>query len=154
KDENMASIVQEPIKIVGKRYQLLNLLGTGGMGIVYRALDRLSGHIIALKQMTTPTESLLFSSHSESTDPRVLLAHEFGLLASLRHPNIISVLDYGFDEEQQPYYTMDLLENADTIIGYGKKLTRIDQVVLLTELLRALAYLHRRGIIHRDLKPG
>src|SRR5262249_54528365 len=96
-------------------YQLLEKLGEGGMGMVYRALDRLDGSRVALKRVTTPKEHLQFASKGDSDDFRLALAQEFRFLASLRHPNIISVLDYGFDAERQPYFTMEFLENARSI---------------------------------------
>src|SRR5262249_45005388 len=100
------------------------------------------------------TEKLMFTSISDSMDIRLALAREFQTLASLRHPNIISVLDYGFDQERQPFFTMDLLENAPILTEYGSKLPLEDQVKLLVDVLQALKYLHRRGILHRDLKPA
>src|SRR5205085_8130412 len=123
------TILDKPVPIViGKRYTILGQLGTGGMGIVYRAQDRLTGQQIALKQVLIPawqqpaaldqeTRNIPQSTgptspHStkHSLDIRLALAQEFQLLASLRHPNIISVLDYGFDGEGSPYFTMELLE--------------------------------------------
>src|SRR5262245_25672679 len=140
--------------LFGKRYVLQALLGEGGMGAVYQAFDRLTGTSVALKRVLAPTEQLSFNSRSEAVDPRMALAQEFQVLASLRHPNIISVLDYGFDDQRQPYFTMDLLGGAKTILraGQGKPIT--SRVNLLIQTLQALAYLHRRGIVHRDLKPG
>jgi eukaryotic-like serine/threonine-protein kinase len=134
------------------RYHLENMLGKGGMGIVYRAIDRLSRQPVALKQVLLPdingdanaSEGMLFS---------IALAREFQTLASLRHPYIISVLDYGFDRERHPFFTMDLLEEPKTLYqaGYDQPLTK--KIHLLVQVLQALVYLHRRGILHRDLKP-
>ena len=138
---------------IGKRYALQEKLGQGGMGAVYRALDRLTGQQVALKHVTLEKQNLRFASHATSVDVEVALAQEFKTLASLRHPHIISVLDYGFDENLQPYFTMELLEGAQDIIEAGSTLSQDDQVLLLVQVLQALAYLHRRGIIHRDLKP-
>lgn len=141
--------------IIAQRYQLLNEIGSGGMGRVYRALDRLTGQVVALKQVIVASYDLLFASRADNTlDVRLALAHEFKTLASLRHPNIVSVIDYGFDAQRQPFFTMTLLEGAQTIIEAGHNQPPDVQYGLLTQLLQALLYLHRRGILHRDLKPG
>src|SRR5438552_1479707 len=111
--------------LFGRRYILQALLGEGGMGAVYQAVDRLTGATVALKRVLAPTDQLTFNSRSETVDPRMALAQEFQVLASLRHPHIISVLDYGFDEQRQPYITMDLLRDAKTVLraGQGKSTT-------------------------------
>lgn len=85
---------------------------------------------------------------------RLALAREFQTLASVRHPHIISVLDYGFDENGGPYFTMELLENAQTILEAAWQLQEKERFGLLLQMLQAVRYLHRRGIVHRDLKPA
>jgi tetratricopeptide (TPR) repeat protein len=140
--------------IINHRYQLNETLGKGGMGIVYRAQDRLTGQSVALKYVTVEQSQLNFSNSTHGGDVLVALADEFRILATLRHPNIISVLDYGFDTHtNQPFYTMELLESAQTILQAGKNLSLGQKIDLLMQVLQALIYLHRRGIIHRDLKP-
>jgi len=140
--------------ILGKRYELREMLGQGGMGSVYRALDRLSGQEVALKRVLTGENDLHFSNTSDESDFRFALAQEFKLLASIRHPNVIEVLDYGFDAEQSPYFTMELLPNAKTILEAGDDQPIEQQIDLVVQTLQALAYLHRRGVLHRDLKPA
>ncbi len=128
---------------------LLEPLGQGGMGTVYRALDRLTGQVVALKRVRTGRDH----DPNNTLDVRLALAQEFRLLATLRHPHIISVLDYGFDAEGVPFFTMDLLEDPEDILTVAKRSPLTTKITLVTQMLQALAYLHRRGIVHRDLKP-
>ncbi len=139
---------------VNKRYVLLEKLGAGGMGEVYRVSDRLTGQIVALKRVLAPLESQENTPSSESSDLRLALSREFRLLAALRHPNIVSVIDYGFADDEQPYFTMSLLENARTLLEAAQSADQLARIGMLVQLLQALTYLHRRGVLHRDLKPG
>src|SRR5262245_53569022 len=140
-----------PSDPIGGRYRILNEIGRGGMGTVYRALDRSTGRVVTLKRLRAGAPAS--GRGSSINEARLELAREFSLLASLRHPNIISVLDYGFDEQGMPFFTMDLEENASNIIDAGRDCATSVQIDLIVQMLRALAYLHRHGILHRDLKP-
>lgn len=141
------------------RYRLMSPLGSGGMGRVFRAFDRLTGEMVALKQLHDPAGThfptpMPTPSQAESTnDPRLTLAREFQAMSTLRHPNILAVLDYGFNDGQ-PYFTMELLEEAQTVVEYTRGKALDSQIPFLIQILQALAYIHRRGLLHRDLKPG
>jgi serine/threonine protein kinase len=136
--------------LIGYRYFVHEPLGQGGMGIVYRATDRLTGQTVALKRVHFPTDD---GDTSARQDSQLSLANEFQTLSSLRHPYIISVLDYGFDQQQRPYFTMEFLDSALPVTDYVKGKPLREKVRLFSEMLQALTYLHRRGISHRDLKP-
>ena len=143
------------IQTLSKRYQLQDTIGMGGMGVVYRAYDRLTNEIVAFKRVLLPhTTDPNRSTTPETLDYRLALADEFRTLATLRHPNIISVLDYGFDDERKPFYTMEMLVEAQDIVSYAKTQDEAGKVKLWVQMLHALAYLHRQGIIHRDIKPA
>jgi eukaryotic-like serine/threonine-protein kinase len=143
---------------INRRYLLGEVIGTGGTSTVYRAYDRLTMQEVALKRVRLPqdTDAADSAATPATQEQRLALAREFRLLASLRHPHIISVLDYGFDPAHADgaYYTMTLLENAQSITEAGYAASPEGKVDLLTQVLQALLYLHRRGIIHRDLKPS
>jgi tetratricopeptide (TPR) repeat protein len=142
--------------VVDRRYTLDATLGSGGMGSVFRARDRLSGRVLALKVVgrSDPADSHSGLPSSRVEGRLLALATEFQTLSSLHHPNVIRVLDYGFDEAVGPYFTMDLLDRPRSISEEGRGATLEGKVDLLAQLLRALHYMHRRGVIHRDLKPS
>lgn len=141
---------------VNGRYQLQEKLGEGGMGVVYRAIDRLTNDVVALKQVHFSANLQIhdtLAAGATDEELRLALAHEFQIMAGLRHPHIISVLDYGFDREKRPYFTMTFLPQSQNILDATKTYSLDQKIELIQQLLQALAYLHHRDILHRDLKP-
>lgn len=136
------------------RYQRQKELGQGAMGLVYLVHDRLTQQNVALKEVNMGDGRTTTSdSDTASNNYRMALVQEFQILASLRHPNIISVLDYGITDERIPFFTMEYLENAQTVADASRGKPIEYKATLIVQILRALVYLHRHNIIHRDLKP-
>lgn len=162
-------MVQPGLRTVGKRYGLLDALGRGGMGTVYRARDRLTGDLVALKlvdaladrgeySLRGGTAELGRSSRGSSSFRREVsygaLLQEFRALSQLQHPNIVRVFDYGVEAEGQAFLVMELIAPAQSLLTSGRHLARPRQMYLLVQVLRALEYLHRRHLLHLDVKPS
>lgn len=147
----------DALSIINGRYQLHDRIGSGAMGAVYRVHDKLTDKQVALKQVRLGEQDFIqpttTQSMTETIDFNMILAHEFKTLASLRHPNIISVLDYGFDDSRMPYFTMELLDGSAPITKAASNQSLDYKFDLILQMMRALHYLHHRGIIHCDLKP-
>ena len=130
------------------RYEILATLGTGGMGHVYRARRPLLGDEVAIKVMQASTDA--------PADLKQRFLRESRACAQLRHPNIVTILDFNVDENGQPYLVMELLSGPslrDEIELHGAMSP--DAVVdLLRPIAAALQLAHDREITHRDLKPA
>ena len=140
----------EPIQLaagerIADRYLVEQLLGRGGFGEVYSVLDETSsGRRVALKlQRLWGVEDVVLDS----------LRAEFALLASLHHPHLARVYDFGWVGNQVAFFTQDLVRGV-TLDRLQMDLRSRRAVELLAQLGRALAYLHSHGVLHRDIKPS
>lgn len=133
---------------LANRYMLHQQIGTGGMGIVNKAYDELNKEWVAIKRL-----NLNFSQGTEDHNVRVALTREFQATASLQHPHIVQVLDYGFDDANQPFLVMELLDAPQNLLQACNGKSFIEKLKMIVSVLRALHYLHRHNMLHRDVKP-
>ncbi|HWI20806.1 MAG TPA: serine/threonine-protein kinase, partial [Vicinamibacterales bacterium] len=127
-------------------YQIVSLLGAGGMGEVYRARDARLGREVAIK--------VLPEAMAADRDRRARFAREASLLASLNHPNIAAVLGYE-EVDGKCAIVLELVE-GETLsdrISRGP-LAADDATPIAIQICRALEAAHEKGIVHRDLKPA
>ncbi|HET9954267.1 MAG TPA: protein kinase [Polyangiaceae bacterium] len=136
-----------PGQVIASRYEVMSLLGEGGMGIVYRCRDQSNGHQVALKRVIPPPGNL-------ANEYLMWFYKEARALAALDHPNIVKARDFGQLRDGSPYLVMELVQG---ISMHDLAHTRVQFPVLwaITDrILSALAHAHARGIIHGDLKPS
>ncbi len=125
---------------------ILEVLGRGGMGIVYRAEQRGLGRVVALKRLPPGTLD---------DDPGAdRLRHEASVVARLQHPHIVTLYDVGL-HDGQPFLVMQLVEGTTLarLLAEGPLPPR-RAAEILAPVARAIAYAHERGVLHRDLKPS
>jgi serine/threonine protein kinase len=141
-------------------YRVLDVIGEGGMGVVYRAAHESNGEVVALKAVRLPVTSMLAS-----------IRREVYALQRLRHPGVVRIVDQGVDPALGPWYAMELLGGAslrqrlcewfpgglDDEAPPPRRSVSPERLIEVLTLFRrvcgALAYVHANGIVHRDLKP-
>jgi eukaryotic-like serine/threonine-protein kinase len=136
--------VVNPGTIAG-RFEVEVLAGRGGMGAVYRARDRETGGVAALKIL-----------HDEAPpDHAERLVREARLLAELTHPGFARYLGFGTTERGRPYLAMEWLDGEDLSARLRREgIGASESVRMIARVAAALGVAHARGIIHRDIKPS
>jgi TolB-like protein/tRNA A-37 threonylcarbamoyl transferase component Bud32 len=128
-------------------YQILEEIGRGGMGVIYRARQRHSRRIVALKR--------ILSYHADSQETLARFRREAQAAASLDHPNILPIYEVSECDEGLPFFSMkfagggSLLDAAPALRSEPRR-----AVALMAKVVRAVQNAHGQGILHRDLKPG
>jgi serine/threonine protein kinase len=128
-------------------YEILEQIGCGGMGVIYRARQRHSRRIVAVKRV--------LSYRADSHGALQRFRREAQAVASLDHPNILPIYEVSESEDGLPFFSMKLAEkgslheNAASLRDEPRNC-----VQLMAKVARAVDYAHSRGVLHRDLKPG
>lgn len=132
--------------VIGQRYEVLQVLGRGGMGAVYKARDREVNRVVALKVIRPDMAGN--ASILERFKQELVLSHQ------VTHRNVVRIYDLG-DAEGMKFITMEYIEGSDlrSIVLEKKKFTPEEAVDIMLQVCRALEAAHGVGVIHRDLKP-
>jgi eukaryotic-like serine/threonine-protein kinase len=133
-------------KVIGGRYELLRLIGRGGMGEVHAARNLLTGREVALKLIrgseTTPEQNRRFMREAKAA-------------TAIRHPNVIDVLDVFQEEDGTPVMVMELLR-GESLSSLRKRVGKLElgqAATIMAPVLCAVQAAHAKRIVHRDLKP-
>ncbi len=133
-------------RVLGNRYVLKEVIGVGGMAVVYKAIDNIDNKTVAVK--------ILKDEHKANDEFRRRFKNESKAIAVLSHQNIVKVYDVSFGETVQ-YIVMEYIEGI-TLKQYIQKRGVLDwreAVIFTAQILKALQHAHERGVIHRDIKP-
>ena len=131
---------------IGK-YDVVDTIGRGGMGVVYLAKDPYLDRLVAIKMMNVDVH--------ESGDFLERFYREAKSTASLQHPNIVTVYELG-EHQGRPFLVMQYLEGSslEALLRTRHPMSLLDKLNVVIEVCQGLSYAHHRGIIHRDIKPA
>ncbi|MEP7346467.1 MAG: serine/threonine-protein kinase, partial [Gemmatimonadaceae bacterium] len=135
-----------PTNHIGK-YQIMDLVGEGAMGSVYRALDPVLNRTVAVKVMS--------ESIARDSELRDRFMREAQAAGSLQHPNVVTIFDFG-EFEGHLYIAMEFVVGVDLeeLLAKGPQLTLDQKLGIAIDVLLGLAYAHKHGVVHRDIKPA
>src|SRR3984957_3587790 len=135
------------------RYQVLDQLGCGAMGVVYRARDPQIGRIVAIKSLSLPGQT-----GDVQREYRERFIREAEAAGRVSHPGIVTIFDVGEEPETRaPYIVMEYVggESLERLLSQGDHKLPVEKALQLAlELAEALECAHGQGVVHRDLKPA
>ena len=139
-------MAETQIPDIGK-YHIIELVGEGAMGVVYKAKDSVLDRTVAIKVMN--------DSIARQDDLRKRFLHEAQAAASLQHPNVVCIYDLG-DFDGHLFIAMEFVEGIDLekLLELGQPLSLQAKLDIAIDILTGLSFAHKRGIIHRDIKPA
>lgn len=129
-------------------YEIMGILGRGGMGAVYRAEHQKLGRTVALK---------IFSPMGDSNELFIeRLKREGRLMAQLEHPNVLGIYDAAIMDDGTPYLVLEYIDGVDLqkYLSENKRLSKKQALRIAIKICQGLSAVHQLGIIHRDLKPA
>lgn len=134
--------------IIADKYQIISLIGEGGVGVVYKAHHKFLDKLVAIK--------LLRPEYASDAVVVSRFRREAQAADSLKHPNIAATYDYGILTDGRPFMVMDYIEGRTlyNVLILHKRLEVRRAVSIFIKVCDALAHAHKKGIIHRDLKPS
>ena len=134
--------------ILDGRFQIEDVLGSGGMSVVYKATQLRVNRHVAIKTLRVQLDTKAIY--------RERFQREISLLCALGHPHIVTVYDCLIGPDEQPYVVMDYLRgrSLEQLIKETGALSVERAVRIAVQVCSALEHAHRKGVIHRDLKPG
>ena len=132
------------MKIIGNRYELKEKLGEGHIGKTYRALD-LSNNVIKTLRLFHPSRI-----HTQGIAEIKL---DVQMLSRFKHTHLIKVYDFGYNEQEEPYYTFEYCRGG-SIENLTQEIDLKQAATIGVQVLDALYYLHSQGVVHGNLKPS
>ncbi len=138
------------MRLVGKKvgcYEVVGEVGSGGMGIVYKAVHEKLGRTVVLK--------MLAPHLSNNPEMKARFLREARLQAELSHPNVVNIFDY-FEQDENVFLVMEYVkgQSLDDMLSSRGKLSVEEVLYIADGVLQALSFMHKKGIIHRDIKPN
>ncbi len=136
----------EKDSLLNNRYQLIDPIGTGGMAVVFKAIDQMLERTVAVK--------ILRDDFSGDSDFREKFKQEAKAAANLSHPNIVTVYDFGIDDDRV-FIVIEFIDGTDlkSLIREKGRFSIEDTVGLMAQACAGVGYAHRAGLVHCDIKP-